>query len=92
MQSLSLFREECWPLVCDRVFLISFKTVSILFITDAVSGGSIDWTYESLGVIYSYALELRDDGKYAFLLPADQIIPCAEEFTDALIASVLAMK
>ena len=64
----------------------------IISFIDPVGGGSIDWTYEALGVIYSYALELRDDGKYGFLLPADQIIPCAEEFTDALIASVLAMK
>lgn len=32
----------------------------------AVSGGSIDYTYETLGVKYSYALELRDTGRYGF--------------------------
>ncbi|XP_004642810.1 carboxypeptidase A2 [Octodon degus] len=42
------------------------------------SGGSIDWSYES-GIKYSFALELRDTGRYGFLLPAKQILPTAEE-------------
>lgn len=32
-----------------------------------------------LGVTLSWVLELRDTGTYGFLLPADQIIPTAEE-------------
>ncbi|KAA0187622.1 hypothetical protein HAZT_HAZT000347 [Hyalella azteca] len=44
------------------------------------SGGSVDYTYETLGITYSFAVELRDQGQYGFLLPADQIIPTAEEF------------
>lgn len=59
--------------------------------TDPASGGTIDWTYQVLGVKYSFGLELRDDGKYAFLLPPEQIIPCGEEITDAIIASVMAI-
>ncbi len=36
-----------------------------LFIAiDLASGGSIDWTYDAEGVLYSYALELRDTGLY----------------------------
>jgi len=31
------------------------------------------------GVTLSWVLELRDTGAYGFLLPADQIIPTAEE-------------
>lgn len=58
----------------------------------AVSGGSIDYTYETLGVTYSYALELRDTGRYGFVLPASQIRPSGEETSDAFLAAVLAMK
>ena len=61
------------------------------FYADPNTGGSIDWTYKVLGVKYSFALELRDHGKYGFLLPAEQIIPCGEEMTDAIIASAMAM-
>ncbi|XP_046762967.1 carboxypeptidase A2 isoform X4 [Gallus gallus] len=42
------------------------------------SGGSIDWSYD-YGIKYSFAFELRDTGRYGFLLPAAQIIPTAEE-------------
>jgi len=45
----------------------------------ATSGGSSDWTYGKLGLVYSYALELRDRGQYGFLLPAWQIIPTGRE-------------
>ncbi|XP_066911292.1 carboxypeptidase B-like [Clytia hemisphaerica] len=58
----------------------------------AVSGGSIDYTYEKLDVVYSYALELRDTGRYGFVLPANQIQPSGEETSDAFLAAVLAMK
>jgi len=44
-----------------------------------VGGGSLDWTLGELGIPYSYAMELRDNGTYGFLLPADQIIPTGEE-------------
>ena len=68
--------------------MIKYSTFSLI---DPVSGGSIDWTYEALGIKYSYAPELRDNGKYGFVLPADQIIPCGEEFTQGLIEAALAM-
>ncbi|KAJ1162740.1 hypothetical protein NDU88_003206 [Pleurodeles waltl] len=42
------------------------------------SGGSIDWSYD-YGIKYSFAFELRDTGRYGFVLPASQIIPTAEE-------------
>ena len=31
------------------------------------------------GIKYAYSVELRDTGRYGFLLPADQIIPNGEE-------------
>ncbi|XP_004642811.1 carboxypeptidase A4 [Octodon degus] len=42
------------------------------------SGSSIDWAYDN-GIKYSFTFELRDTGHYGFLLPANQIIPTAEE-------------
>ena len=42
-------------------------------------GSSVDWAYEVMNVKYSFALELRDTGRYAFLLPADQIMPTNKE-------------
>lgn len=43
------------------------------------SGSSADYTYGVCGVKYSYGVELRDTGKYGFLLPADQIVPSGVE-------------
>jgi murein tripeptide amidase MpaA len=43
------------------------------------SGSSADWTYSECGILYSYGVELRDTGKYGFLLPEDQIIATGEE-------------
>jgi hypothetical protein len=33
------------------------------------AGSSVDWAYEDAGIKYSFALEVRDDGKWGFLLP-----------------------
>jgi hypothetical protein len=57
----------------------------------AVSGGSIDYVYAKLGVKYSYALELRDDGRYGFTLPARFIKPSGVETTAAFMAAFEAM-
>lgn len=46
---------------------------------DEVSGTSIDWVYDTLGVKIVFAIELRDNGTYGFLLPENQIKPTAEE-------------
>lgn len=45
---------------------------------DPAAGGSDDWAYD-LGVKYSYTFELRDTGRYGFLLPESQIKPTCEE-------------
>ncbi|MCM8651764.1 hypothetical protein MZO44_16925, partial [Lactiplantibacillus sp. E932] len=55
-----------------------YQVGSICKIIYQASGGSIDWTY-NIGIKYSFAFELRDTGFYGFLLPANQIIPTAEE-------------
>ncbi|XP_020312641.1 carboxypeptidase A2 [Oncorhynchus kisutch] len=56
----------------------TYKVGSICKIIYQASGGSIDWTY-NLGIKYSFAFELRDTGRYGFILPANQIIPTASE-------------
>eukprot|EP00058_Branchiostoma_floridae_P004567 XP_002590055.1 hypothetical protein BRAFLDRAFT_240860 [Branchiostoma floridae] len=50
-----------------------------------VSGDSQDWTYDKAGIKYSYIAELRDTGRYAFLLPPDQILPTAEEIFPSIL-------
>ncbi|XP_038658606.1 carboxypeptidase B2 [Scyliorhinus canicula] len=47
------------------------------------SGCSDDWAYD-LGIKYSFTFELRDTGRYGFLLPPDLIKPTCEEATAAV--------
>ncbi|NWI10955.1 CBPA1 Carboxypeptidase, partial [Crypturellus soui] len=55
-----------------------FKYGSIITTIYEASGGTIDWTYDQ-GIKYSFTFELRDTGRYGFLLPASQILPTAQE-------------
>ncbi|TFJ99651.1 tetratricopeptide repeat protein 31 [Platysternon megacephalum] len=55
-----------------------YRYGSIITTIYQASGGTIDWTYNQ-GIKYSFTFELRDTGRYGFLLPANQIIPTAEE-------------
>ncbi|CAL4090209.1 unnamed protein product, partial [Meganyctiphanes norvegica] len=48
------------------------------------AGCSDDWVKGSLGVKYSYTLELRDRGNYGFSLPRNQILPTGQEVWDGL--------
>ncbi|KAI9334732.1 hypothetical protein BDR26DRAFT_866669 [Obelidium mucronatum] len=57
----------------------SFAVGSICKIIYQASGSSVDWAYEAANVTFSYALELRDQGLYGFLLPPKQIVPSGEE-------------
>lgn len=53
--------------------------------TDIASGGSIDWAAGDQGTKIAYTYEFRDEGRYGFALPANQIIPNAQEVIDSLI-------
>ncbi|XP_067446727.1 carboxypeptidase A1-like [Thunnus thynnus] len=55
-----------------------YRYGSIITTIYQASGGTIDWTYNQ-GIKYSYAFELRDTGRFGFILPANQIIPTAQE-------------
>jgi len=47
------------------------------------TGCAIDYAY-SLNITYPFVFELRDKGKYGFVLPKEQIIPTALETFDAV--------
>lgn len=53
------------------------------------AGSSIDWVKGAVGVKYAFTLELRDSGRYGFLLPASQILPSGKETWTALYASAV---
>ncbi|KAF2264223.1 hypothetical protein CC78DRAFT_464034 [Lojkania enalia] len=44
-----------------------------------VSGASVDYAYENAGAEFSMTVELRDTGRYGFVLPPEQIKPSGEE-------------
>ncbi|CAG0884047.1 unnamed protein product [Darwinula stevensoni] len=50
------------------------------------SGTSEDWAKAEAGAKYAYTLELRDTGKYGFLLPASEIMPVGQENWAGLMA------
>ncbi|XP_022096353.1 carboxypeptidase B-like [Acanthaster planci] len=52
----------------------------------AASGCSVDWGFGVLGAKYSYVIELRDTGRYGFLLPASQIEESGLETFEAMKA------
>ncbi|KAL1919542.1 uncharacterized protein VTP21DRAFT_2235 [Calcarisporiella thermophila] len=49
------------------------------------SGSTVDWAVDKAGVAYPYTLELRDKGRYGFVLPANQIIPSGEETLEGIL-------
>lgn len=48
------------------------------------SGGSDDWAKGDMKMKYTYTIELRDNGRYGFVLPASYIQPTAREGLAAL--------
>merc|ERR1711957_203995 len=64
----------------DNVTYVTGSSSDRLYIN---SGSSKDWAYDA-GVPLSYTIELRDTGFYGFLLPPEQILATAQEFTVAM--------
>ena len=56
------------------------QTGQLLYVA---TGTTIDYAYDKLDIPCSLTVELRDTGRYGFLLPADQIVPTAEETYNA---------
>ncbi|XP_055974267.1 carboxypeptidase A2 [Sorex fumeus] len=62
----------------ESLYGTKYRVGPICTVIYQASGGSIDWAYD-YGIKYSFAFELRDTGRYGFLLPAKQILPTAQE-------------
>ena len=56
-----------------------FKSGAIAKIIYQASGSSVDYAHSKLGIKYSYALELRDRGRFGFMLPVNEIEPAVKE-------------
>jgi len=63
----------------ESVHRSKFVYGSIFEVIYPASGSSCDWAYDTANIPCSFAPELRDRGRYGFLLPEDQIQPTAEE-------------
>lgn len=59
------------------------NVVDLLYVA---SGEGFDWVKGVLNPYLSIEFELRDQGNYGFLLPANQIIPSSEEAIDGINA------
>ncbi|CAH3117909.1 unnamed protein product [Porites lobata] len=71
----------------------SYKYGSSAVLLYKAAGGSEDWTYGSLGVKYSFTVELPPRGANpGFILPPSQIITTGEEIFEGLKALVTAMR
>ena len=46
----------------------------------------MDWVKANLNVPVSFTYELRDTGRYGFVLPPEQIIPNGQEVLDSIVA------
>ncbi|XP_062539762.1 carboxypeptidase B-like [Armigeres subalbatus] len=59
------------------------------------AGGADDWARGDMKIKYSYTVELRDSGRYGFVLPASQIKPTGEEafiFVDSVARAISKLK
>ncbi|KAH6947924.1 hypothetical protein HPB50_022100 [Hyalomma asiaticum] len=52
----------------------------------SAAGSSTDWVYDGAKIKYSLAVELRDKGRYGFLLPNFLIVPTADEASEGFKA------
>jgi len=75
-------RTEVFQRGADALFAVHGKVYTVISVTaqfGVASGGSVDYALGTLDAKYTMAHELRDEGQFGFLLPADQIIPTGEE-------------
>ncbi|KAL6261804.1 hypothetical protein P5V15_006891 [Pogonomyrmex californicus] len=64
----------------------SYVTGNIAETIYIATGSTVDYVKGIYGKPIAYTYELRDQGRYGFLLPPDQIIPTGEETMDSLVA------
>ncbi|XP_036328133.1 zinc carboxypeptidase-like [Rhagoletis pomonella] len=54
----------------------------------ATSGSTRDYVYNELGIRISYTIEMRDTGRFGFILPPVQILPHCEDTLAGILALV----
>lgn len=75
-----------YNLVNNSIFITcNISNKFLIQIIDLASGGSIDWVKQEFQTPVVAAYELRDTGRFGFLLPSSQIIPNNEEIIDSLV-------
>ncbi|XP_029047310.1 zinc carboxypeptidase-like [Osmia bicornis bicornis] len=72
--------------VLSKKYGTKYKVGNIVDVIYVASGGSMDWVRGTYNIPVTYTYELRDKGRYGFILPANQIIPTAMEIMDSLVA------
>ncbi|ETN58891.1 zinc carboxypeptidase [Anopheles darlingi] len=60
-------------------------TSDVLYVA---SGIAVDWAFAVGGIQLAYTFELRDQVEFGFILPAEQIVPNAQELLEGFIAIV----
>lgn len=63
-----------------------YRTGNIAEVVYIATGSSLDWVKGTFHKPITFLYELRDRGRYGFILPPDQIIPTGQETMDSLLA------
>jgi hypothetical protein len=63
---------------------MDFSNQNFLTKIKMLAGTSDDWFKGVPQTKYSYTVELRDKGKYGFVLPASEIIPAGKDALEAI--------
>lgn len=82
-----VIQKKVMSKVVDKVTAVhgtKFRSGNICETIYEASGSSIDYVYDQ-GVVFTYAVELRDTGRYGFILPKEQIIPTGEEIFAGIV-------
>ncbi|KAH9361927.1 hypothetical protein HPB48_003664 [Haemaphysalis longicornis] len=61
---------------------VYYQVGTISNLLGSAAGSSSDWVYDGAKIKYSIAVELRDKGRYGFLLPNFLIVPTADEASE----------
>lgn len=89
LMNISLRAKEAIKKVQGTVYTVGPVAKTIY----QVSGSSVDWAYEKMGITKSFALELqpswfRFEGNLGFLLPAKDIFPTVRETWEGIRAAI----
>uniref|UniRef100_T1J4W0 Transporter n=1 Tax=Strigamia maritima TaxID=126957 RepID=T1J4W0_STRMM len=68
----------------SKLYKTSYKIGSSTNVLYVATGGSDDWAKGTAGIKYAYTVELRDNGRYGFALPASLILPTVQETWEAV--------